>query len=241
MSTSHLRDPHALTEAEIERIEKLCLRVLYQAVVDFGFEAHDVFRQSTDDEKDVAEDITRELLDRIGGYQIEQRVFGNVDYRKARYVVLPEFLVRQALFVDSKAEKDAASATIQMSQTSMRIHQLRSGIIMEETGLLRPVSEFNGIQFLTTTMLAHYHYARANGVNNLFGVTMVAIPNGKLQDLYNPDANTTIWRAGRNAPTRGESFRVRIDFTRLRAVSAWRVQAVSYDPTTRRINFGWVD
>jgi hypothetical protein len=88
MSLEHLRNPDSLTPSEIEGIEKQCLRCLFQATVDFGFDAYDIFLQSTDDVKDVAEDITREMLDRIGGYQIQQRIYGNVDYRKARYVIL---------------------------------------------------------------------------------------------------------------------------------------------------------
>lgn len=103
--SDHLRDPNSLTPLEIEDIEKQCLRLLFQATLDFGFDAYDIFRQSTDEVKDVAEDITREMLDRIGGYQIPQRIYGNIDYRKACYVILPNLMVRQALFVDSKAEK----------------------------------------------------------------------------------------------------------------------------------------
>ena len=110
----HLRDPNNLTPEEIEAIEKQSLRSLYTAAFDFGFDAFDIFAQSSDDPKDIAEDITREMLDRLGGYQLQQRILGNVDYRKARYIILSEFSVRQALFVDSKAEKSSNSATMQM-------------------------------------------------------------------------------------------------------------------------------
>src|SRR3972149_4087952 len=122
-----MREPDSLSLDEIEDIEKVSLRALFAAAKDFGFDAWDVFNQSNDDPKDVAEDVTREMLDRFGGFGLSQRIFGNVDYRKARYVVLPGYSVRQALFVDSKADKESSTATLQMSQLSMRVRQHRSG------------------------------------------------------------------------------------------------------------------
>lgn len=57
-----MREPGNLDLEEIESIEKLSLRALYTAAVDFGFDAWEVFHQSSDDPKDVAEDVTRECL-----------------------------------------------------------------------------------------------------------------------------------------------------------------------------------
>ena len=68
---SHLRDPNKLTPDEIEAIERQSLRCLYTAAFDFGFDAFDIFEQSSDDPKDIAEDITREILDKLGGYQVQ--------------------------------------------------------------------------------------------------------------------------------------------------------------------------
>ena len=112
------KEPSTLTLDEIEEIEKLTLRWIFQAVLDFGMEAHEIFLKSPDRVKDIAEDITRELLDRLPGYNVPQRIYGTVDYKKARYVILPDQTVRQALFIESKAEEEHRSATIQMSQTS---------------------------------------------------------------------------------------------------------------------------
>ena len=50
-----------LDSDEIEEIEKLTLRWVFQAVLDFGMEAHEVFLKSPDNVKDIAEDITREI------------------------------------------------------------------------------------------------------------------------------------------------------------------------------------
>lgn len=241
MSTNHLRDPHFLTLDEIEAIERQSLRVLFQAAGDFGFDAFDIFYQSTDEVKDIAEDITREMLDRLGGYQIQQRILGNVDYRKARYVILPDLIVRQALFVDSKAEQARRSATLQMSQISLMVRQLRRGSAIEESGRLPAISDYRGLPYLTTTLLAHYQYSDEQSHHILQTLTLAAIPNGLLQDDYNPTTEDTIWLVGRNADTRGEDFRVRLAFERLETKSAWRVQRLTYNATARQVEYAWKD
>jgi hypothetical protein len=239
VSTDHLRDPNTLQPDEVEKIEKQSLRVLFQAAVDFGFDAFDIFHQSTDEVKDVAEDITREMLDRLGGYQIQQRILGNVDYRKARYVILPDLLVRQALFVDSKAEQERRTATLQMSQISMRIRQMRGGNAVDEQGKLPMISEYRSLFYLTTILLAHYQYREEQNHHVLQTLTLVAVPNGRLQDFYNPSAADTIWLVGRNADTRGEDFRVRLAFERLETKAAWRIQRLNYNPTARQVEYAW--
>jgi len=236
----HLRDPNNLTPDEIEAIEKQSLRSLYTAAFDFGFDAFEIFAQSSDDPKDIAEDITREMLDRLGGYQLQQRILGNVDYRKARYIILSEFSVRQALFVDSKAEKSSSSATMQMSQLALAVRQVRGGAEVEENGDLPAISLHGGLPFITTTLLAHYNYEEElNKRYKLKQLTLAAVPNGKLQNRYNPNSNDTIWIAGRNAPSRGEEFRVRLSFHRLKLKAAWRTQTLEYNRADRSIRSKW--
>lgn len=70
------KDPSILSLDEIEEIEKLTLRWIFQAVYDFEMEAHEIFLKSPDSVKDIAEDITRELLDRLSGFNVQQRVYG---------------------------------------------------------------------------------------------------------------------------------------------------------------------
>ncbi|MEM9424529.1 MAG: SfiI family type II restriction endonuclease, partial [Spirochaetota bacterium] len=65
------KDPEILSLDEIERIEKLTLRWIFQAVLDFGMEAYEIFFKSPDSVKDIAEDITRELLDRLSGFNVQ--------------------------------------------------------------------------------------------------------------------------------------------------------------------------
>nr|VFK17877.1 MAG: Type II restriction enzyme SfiI [Candidatus Kentron sp. LPFa] len=224
------KDPDILSLDEIERIEKLTLRWIFQAVLDFGMEAHEIFLKSPDSVKDIAENITRELLDRLSGFNVQERVYGTVDYKKARYVILPDETVRQALFIDSKAEKENRNATIRMSQTSLRVRQIRSGEEVDGKGSLPEISEYGGKNYLTTTCLIHFMYDDDhNDIYHLREVTIAAIPNGKLQDRYNPSADDGIWLVGRNAPTLGEDFRVRIDFSSLKDKARWRIQKLTYD------------
>jgi hypothetical protein len=225
----------SLSVDNIEHIERTSLRSLFLATRDFANDAWEFFRQSQDDPKDIAEDITRELLDRLGGYTVSQRIFGNVDYRKARYIILPDFAIRQAFMVDSKAEKNNSSATLQMSQVSLTVRQQRSGAITDIPGNLPSVAQYNDSSYLTTVLLSHYHYNAQVGNDGkdrppyaLNGLTLVAVPNGKLQDIYNPDHEDTIFIAGRNAPSRDEPFRVRLSFSRLESKARWRVQRFTF-------------
>lgn len=242
--------PSALTLDEIESIERSSLRALWIATRDFGQDAWEFFRQSNDDPKDIAEDVTREMLDRLGGYGIPQRIYGNVDYRKARYVINPDIAVRQALFVDSKAEKSCSTATLQMSQISLTVNQIRGNTPRSESGLLQPIQNYGGYDYLSTTLLSHYHYSAQQGTKGNNGkdrppyilkrITICAVPNGNLQGYYNPNPSDTIWVVGRNSEERRESFRVRLSFNRLESKASWRVQRFDFDsngvPT-----MGWRD
>ena len=224
----------------LEDIEKASLRMVTQAIYDFRHEAQEFFTHEPDMVADIGEDITREALDRMGASTLPVRLYGKIDYKKARYVFHPEYSVRQALFVDSKAEKveGASSATIQTAQTSMRIRQRRGGAVVDEAGGLPSILSVQGTDFLSTTIFVKYNYRDApNGIaKTLESVSLICLPNGLLQDRYNPTADDTFWQAGRNAPTRGEAFRVRIGLSRLKSKAAWRVQTLRLNPETA---FAW--
>ena len=194
----------------------------------------EIFRFSQDWVADIGEDITREALDQLGMPVIRQRLFGKVDYKKARYVFHPEYAVKQALFVDSKAEKDARSATLQLSQVSLVIKQIRQGQAVEMPGQLEPVLWFGEDWYLTTTIFVKYHYqeekSQEKEEKRLISIIVAALPNGLLQERYNPTVEDGIWLAGRNAPSRGEAFRVRLSFSKLREKARWRVQEIPISP-----------
>lgn len=223
-------EPEALAgdPDRLERIEKATLRMVTQAMYDFdrSEDAGAIFARQPDLAQDIAEDITREALDRLGTSVIPVRLFGKVDYKRARYVFHEDYAVRQALFIDSKAEQNAATTRIQTDQTSMRIRQVRAGEPRDEAGGLPVYVETPGHTLLTTTIFVKYVYRDAGGGNELTGIIVFCLPSGLLQDRYNPDARRGFWRAGPNAPTRGEPFRVRVSVNALREAAPWRVQTI---------------
>lgn len=222
----------------VEDIEKATMRLVVQALYEFRLEAKKIFQMERDLPGDIGEDITREALDRLGVSRIHKRLYGKIDYKQARYVFHPDYTAKQALLVDSKAEKTngVQSATIQMSQTSMMVRQKRGGKVVEVPGTLPQFIVIEDEDYLVTTIFVKYHYRQLEGGNRLEKILIVGLPNGLLQDIYNPRHDDTIWRAGRNAPSRGEQFRVRIHFPSLRAKRAWRVQEVELYPADR---FAW--
>ena len=133
-------DPETLaTDLErLEGIEKGSMRLVAQALYDFRDTAAEIFHRERDLVQDIAEDITREALDRMGMARIDTRLYGKMDYKRARYVFNRDYAVLQALFVDSKAEKISGktTATIQTSQTSMIIRQVRRGKELDVSGKL---------------------------------------------------------------------------------------------------------
>ena len=216
----------------IEQIEKATLRLVVQAVFDFREEANEIFLGEQDLVADIGEDITREALDRLGTSTIPVRLFGKVDYKRARYVFHPQYSARQALFIDSKAERIAGAntVTIQLSQTSLQVKQRRAGNEFDEPGALPTIIESQGTDFLTTTIFVKYNYRSAENRNTLASISFVCLPNGLLQERYNPGPDDTFWRAGGNAPSRGELFRVRIDLRALKEKANWRVQQIRLVP-----------
>lgn len=222
----------------LEEIEKATLRLVAQAIYDYRETALEIFREEGDLVSDIGEDITREALDRLGMPRINQRLFGKVDYKRACYLFHPDYAIKQALFVDSKAEKVSgqSTATLQISQISMTVKQIRSEKELIIPGKLPTVITLRGDAYLTTTLFVKYNYDReATGIQTLRNVIVAVVPNGMLQDRYNPTPQDTIWIAGRDAPTRDEEFRVRLSFSRLEKKAPWRVQTIPMPPSP----FNW--
>ncbi len=217
---------------KLEEIEKASLRLVVQAIYDYRETAVEIFREEHDLVADIGEDITREALDKLGMSKIDRRLFGKVDYKRARYIFHPEYAVKQALFIDSKAEKFSGqgTATLQTSQFSMRVRQVRGEQAIDIPGDLPMILRVRDESYITTTIFVKYNYAEDNDTNILKNITVSAVPNGFLQTRYNPTAQDTIWLAGRNSPLRGEAFRVRLSFRRLKNKAGWRVQKLSLPP-----------
>jgi len=209
-----------------ERLERTAMSMVVQALTDYRDEAAQIFREETDLPQDIAEDVMREALEAMGLPGFRERLYGKVDYKKAIYVFVPE-AQPVALMLDAKAEKGNGSATIQMSQTSMMVRYESRGNMVEEQGRLLQEIQREGRQLHVVSIIAKYVYAEVNNRRSLQRIIVACIPNGKLQDRYNPTATDTIWRAGRHAPTLDEDFRVRLSYDRLKEKAAWRVQGIT--------------
>ena len=233
-------DPNTLQDnlQLIEDIEKASTRFVAQAIDLFRNEAASIFAQESDLQADIGEDITSEALDSLGMSRMAQRVFGKMDYKRARYIFEPDYAIRQILLVDSKAEKSGGVARLQTSQTSMMIRQHRGGQDVSVAGKIPKVAIISDVPFLTTTVFVKYVYEVQNRGNVLRKIVVACCPNGFLQDYYNPTSGDTIWVGGPNAPTRGEAFRTRLSFRRLKEKRNWRVQEISIAPPAP---FVWED
>jgi len=86
-------DPQSLETdlARLEGIEKASMRLVSHAVYNFRETAEQIFANEKDKVAYIGEDITREALDRMGVSRIDERLFGKVDYKRARYVFHPEY------------------------------------------------------------------------------------------------------------------------------------------------------
>lgn len=231
-------DPNSLMQNldRLEEIERATLRLVTQALVDFKVKAREVFAAETDLQGDIGEDITEWAINALGFSGIPLRLPGKMDYKRARYIFHPEYAVRQALLVDSKAEKSSSVARVQTSQTSLRIRQVRAGTPMDVGGLLPPIIVSEATAFLTSTIFVKYVYETVRGRNNLKTIRTACLPNGMLQDRYNPNADDSIWLAGPDSPTRREKFRTRLSFEKLQRKAIWRVQNI---PIDTEIAFDW--
>lgn len=214
-----LLDPETLrgNSVRVEDIEKASLRFVTQAIYQYRNDAAEIFQAEDDLVADIGEDITREALDRLGTSSSNQRLWGKIAYKRARYLFHSDYAIKQALFVDSKAEKMSGqlTATLQTSQFSLSVRQMRFHHNIEIRGKLPVILEVKGEKFITTTIFVKYNYADIGARHELKSITIAALPNGMLQDKYNKDCRDTIWLAGRNAPSRGEEFRVRVSFPKL--------------------------
>ena len=213
---------------EIERLEQTVMSLVVQALRDYWSNAVTIFRDETDLPQDIAEDITREAIAAMGVSGTQDRLYGKVDVKKAIYAFLPE-PTPVALMLDAKAEKSNGNrtVTIQMSQTSMRVRLYRKGQPIDENGKLEVLIHRGDRVYRVVTIIAKFVYMETDQGHSLLRVIVACIPSGDLQYRYNPTADETIWRVGRDAPTLGEDFRVRLNYGELRRKADWRVQTIN--------------
>ena len=215
-----------MTPEIAEKLERTTMEMVVQAVTDYREQATCIFLEESDLAQDIAEDVMREAVESMGIAGLPERLYGKVDYKKAVYVFIPE-AYPVALMLDTKAEEGNGSATIQMSQTSMRVQYVNSkdGSVVDETGRLLSEIKRNGRVLYGVLVICKFIYKEPEPSKyHLQNIILACIPNAILQDAYNPKPEDTIWRAGRQAPTHGEDFRVRLSFARLKEKAVWRVR-----------------
>ena len=166
-------------------------------------------------------------MEAMGVSGFSERLYGKVDYKKAVYAFMPK-AQPVALMLDAKAEKENGdrTATIQLSQTSMTVKMRRAGSVVSERGRLERFIKRGGRQLYVVTVIAKYTYTQQGSSQKLRRIIVACIPNGSLQEGYNPSESDTIWLAGRNAPTLGEDFRVRLSYKKLISKASWRVHEI---------------
>ena len=213
---------------EIEQVEETVLSMVVQSLCDYWDQAVEIFLDETDEVQDIAEDITREAIAAMGVSGIQERLYGKVDVKKAIYAFIPK-PVPVALMLDAKAEKEGSdgTATLQTSQTSMRIRLYRKGKPLNEKGKLDNTISRGGRDYHVVTVIAKFIYQESGkGDRELLEIKVACVPNGQLQAKYNPTAGNTIWRVGRDSPKRSEDFRVRLSYAELQKKAPWRVQSI---------------
>ena len=113
----------------------------------------------------------------------------------------------------------------------MTIRQCRASEPLEVEGELPRIYDRAGVPLLTTTIFVKYNYVERPGPRyELISISLTCLPNGMLQERYNPSPDDGIWNAGPNAPSRGEKFRTRINVSKLKQKARWRVQTVLIAP-----------
>lgn len=214
-----------LRNDELEYVERTAFSIVTTAIENYKEEIVKIFREEEDKPQDIAEDIVREAIEELGMSRIRERLYGKVDLKKSIYVFLPE-AVPVALMVDAKAEKHNGdrTATIQMSQTSMRVKVTKQNRPVDEQGKLETVITRGSNTLYVVTIVVKFAYVElTNGHYDVRKIILACIPSGRLQDKYNPDPDDTIWQMGRDSPKRGEDFRIRVSFTKLAAKAGWRI------------------
>lgn len=213
---------------DLEKMERTAFSIVKTAIENYKDDITKIFQEEEDKPQDIAEDVLREAIDELGVSKIRERIYGKVDLKKPIYVFLPR-PVPVALMVDAKAEKQNGdrTATIQMSQTSMRVKIRGRGKEINEPGKLGMEIMRGKTKLYVVTIIVKFVYIELeNERYDIKKIILACIPSGQLQDKYNPNSDDTIWRMGRDSPQRGEDFRIRLNFQKLRDKEAWRVQEI---------------
>lgn len=193
------------------------------------------YRALADVARAIGEDITEMALDSEGIISEQVPLSGRTDHKMVRKIQAEENSSNfgQALMIDSKAEKEGGTSTIQRGQTSLEIKfkNTQKDKEYDEPGNLPKVISTPGGKLLPTTVLIKYQYSGKLVENmTLDKIIVSCIPHGYLQQRYNRNVNDgQIWRVGRDSPKHDENFRVRLRYQGLKKKASWRVKEIMTD------------
>lgn len=238
------QDYQSLTDDEIELVEKQTLRMIVQALQEYSREAREIFENTQATSKTevivLAEDLVQYALEVAETYPINKRFAGFIDYKRIRWIPTPYGLLPQALLVDAKASTEDNRDTLQQSQLPMDADFDSNGQPYQLKAGFPPHMDVAGIggtlHAVTTSIFIHFHYKElkqpAAKFRELKSIYVLALPHSRLKQRYNPDATKTFFGQGKHSPARGEVPRIRVYFTRLKAMCPWRLQQLKYTTNT---------
>ncbi len=231
------QDYRQLSHAQIEGLEKQTLRVVVQALQDYSKEAKEIFDNTAAPSKAevivLAEDLVQYALEVAEVFPINKRFAGFIDYKRVRWMPTPFGVLPQVFLVDAKASTENNRDTLQQSQLPMDAEFESNGLNVTLLAGVPPHLEVLGnngcvIHAVTTSVFIHFYYKETGNevapFRNLKSIFALALPHQSLKSIYNPNAQTTFFGQGKHSPTRGEAQRIRVYFSRLRAMCPWRLQ-----------------
>jgi len=235
------QDYAALSNDELEALEKSTFRMVVQALQEYSREAKDIFDNTfapSDTEVIVlAEDVTQYALEVAECYPINKRYAGFIDYKRVRWMPTPFGLIPQALLVDAKASKENNRDTLQRSQLPMDADFLSNGRHCQMAAGVNPhldIAAHGGsvLRAVSTSILVHFYYeslhSEAPPYRNLRSIFILSLPHGRLKGIYNPSPERSFFGQGKHSPARMEEARIRVYFDRLRQMKSWRLQELQF-------------
>lgn len=215
--------------AELEVLESVVMSMVVQAFKDYWVESVEIFSADTNHPQRIAEDITRDAINAMGLPGIHERLYGKFVLKKAIYAFLPTKAIPVALMLDAKADKSNGNTTapIQIEQTSMRVRLSNSDREQDEQGKSQTIIKGKLNEYQTVTIIAQFCYSEKDDKRSLDEIIVRCIPNGELQEIYNPDATDTIWLVGDDAPSLGDEFQVKLSYKKLNPKTNWRVAKIN--------------
>lgn len=248
------QDYRNLSPAQHEALEKQTLRAVVQALQDYSREAREIFETTAAPSPTevivLAEDLVQYALEVAETYPINRRYAGFIDYKRVRWLPTPFGLIPQVLLADAKALKESNRTTLQLSQLPMDADFESNGVPFQMKAGVDPHLEIASatggtLYAVTTSILVHFYYADlpagSGRVRDLKAIYVIAVPHQRLKHIYNPDSTKTFFGQGKHSPARGEDPRIRIYFSRLRAMSAWRLQVLRYTTGSAYTTAIWSD